>query len=446
MKTKIKLLFSFFGISYFVSVGYMDPGNWATDIEAGSHYGYELIWVLLLSNIIAIILQSLTIYLGVYSKNDLAEVCRKKYGKKVKFFLWILAEIAIIACDLAELIGTALALNLLFSIPLLIGVLLTSLDVIIILMLESKGFSKLQAIIVGLVLLVTCSFVIELILVQPNLTNLIQGFAPKISDSNALFLAIAIIGATIMPHNLYLQSNLVLRDKSKLENPEKIKKFIKDLIIALNIALIVNAAIMIVAAEAFHYLGLTEVASIEDAYYLLLQPLVGSTQASALLFGIALLLSGQASTITGTLAGQIVMEGFMEKKVSPYLIRIVTRLLAIVPTILFIIIFGGSNITQLLVLSQVILSLQLPFAMIPLILAIKDKELMKGYVVSKKLYIAAIISILIIVSLNIALVYNTLFELFSKYGNNISILLASIASIGVVILIYIVIIKYEKKN
>ncbi len=404
-----KKFLSIFGLSYFVSVGYMDPGNWATDLAAGSQYGYKLIWVLVMSNIIAIILQSLTIYLTKYTNLDLAELCKEKYSKTIKYVLWFLAQVAIVATDLAELLGSAVALKLLFNIPILIGVIITVLDVFLIMFLENKGFKYLHAIIVTLVLTITLCFIIELVMVGISVPELTQGLVPQIPDYNALLIAIGMIGATIMPHNLYMQSGMLKRYKDEIN----LKAEIRDLIVALNGALIVNGAILILAAQVFNKSGYQEVASIEQAY-VLLSPLVG-LKASALLFGFALLLSGQASTITGTLAGQVVMEGFLDVKIDPKKLRLITRLCAIIPAMIVIMIFGEKEVDDLLILSQVILSFQLPFALIPLVMGIRDTKLMQGFKVKRWLYIASICSIIIISGLNILLVIETIMKLTGNY-------------------------------
>ncbi len=404
-----KKFLSIFGLSYFVSVGYMDPGNWATDLAAGSQYGYKLIWVLVMSNIIAIILQSLTIYLTKYTNLDLAELCKEKYSKTIKYILWFLAQVAIVATDLAELLGSAVALKLLFNIPILIGVIITVLDVFLIMFLENKGFKYLHAIIVTLVLTITLCFIVELIMVGISVPELTQGLVPQIPDYNALLIAIGMIGATIMPHNLYMQSGMLKRYKQEIN----IKAEVRDLIIALNGALIVNGAILILAAQVFNKSGYQDVASIEQAY-VLLSPLVG-LKASALLFGFALLLSGQASTITGTLAGQVVMEGFLNVKIDPKKLRLITRLCAIIPAMIVIIIFGEKEVDDLLILSQVILSFQLPFALIPLVMGIRDTKLMQGFKVKRWLYIASICSIVVISGLNILLVVETIMKLTGNY-------------------------------
>lgn len=405
-----KKFLSIFGLSYFVSVGYMDPGNWATDIAAGSTFGHELIWVLIMANIIAILLQSLTIYLTKYSNLDLAELCRKKYPKITGHILWLFAQIAIIATDLAELLGSAIALKLLFGIPIVIGVMITVLDVFLIMFLENKGFKKLQAIVVVLVLTITIAFILELSIIGIDPVAIATGLRPEITNFESLILATGMIGATIMPHNLYMQSGLLKRNRESIN----LKSEIKDLIIALNMALIVNVSILILSAQVFYKAGYNQVASIEQAYVLLI-PLVGVKLASGL-FGFALLLSGQASTITGTLAGQIVMEGFLKINVRAEVLRIVTRLCAMVPTLILIIIFGEQQVDNLLIFSQVILSLQLPFALIPLLVGVKDESLMDGYKVNRLFYLLCQLSVLIITALNMILVMQTTYKVTDNYA------------------------------
>ncbi len=405
-----KKFLSIFGLSYFVSVGYMDPGNWATDIAAGSAFGHELIWVLIMANIIAILLQSLTIYLTKYSNLDLAELCRKKYSKITGHILWLFAQIAIIATDLAELLGSAIALKLLFGIPIVIGVMITILDVFLIMFLENKGFKKLQAIVVVLVLTITIAFILELSIIGIDPVAIATGLRPEITNFESLILATGMIGATIMPHNLYMQSGLLKRNRDSIN----LRSEIKDLIIALNMALIVNASILILSAQVFYKAGYNQVASIEQAYVLLI-PLVGVKLASGL-FGFALLLSGQASTITGTLAGQIVMEGFLKINVRAEVLRIITRLCAMVPALILIIIFGEQQVDNLLIFSQVILSLQLPFALVPLLVGVKDEALMDGYKVNRLFHLLCQLSVLIITALNMILVMQTTYKVTDNYA------------------------------
>lgn len=428
-----KKFFKLFGLSFFVSVGYLDPGNWATDIAAGSQFGYKLIWVIVVANIIAIILQSLTIILVRYANFDLAELCAVRYGKKTKYILWVLAQIAIIATDLAELLGSAIALYLLFGLPIWIGVLITVLDVFLILFLEGKGFSKLQGIIIALVLTITATFILELFIVGVDVEQLVFGLVPNITNYQALILVTGIVGATIMPHNLYMQAGLEKRNGDK----KPLKQEIINLIFALNLALIVNAAILILSAQVFHKNGYTDVASIENAY-LLLAPLVG-IKLSALLFGFALLLSGQASTITGTLSAQIVMEGFLHRKVNPHVLRIGTRLCAMIPTLILLYIFGEQEVDNLLIMSQVVLSLQLPFAIIPLLVSVADVEFMQGYVINKVLIIVSWICAGLIILLNLILVAETTYNIFNNIPSVIIVL-------GIIIFFMIYLIVYKEKR
>jgi manganese transport protein len=345
----------------------MDPGNWATDLAGGSQFGYQLIWVLLLSNLIAILLQSLRARLGIVGGMDLAQASRNAYPKWANIPLYLLAQTAIIACDLAEIIGMAIGLNLLFGLPLIYGVIITVLDSFLLLLLINKGVRKLEMFILSLVSIIGISFIAQLIIVKPDLIEVSHGFIPSGLSGNALYIAIGIIGATVMPHNLYLHSALVQSRKIE-KNHEGILSALKynfiDSFVALNMAFFVNAAILILAATAFYKAGFNHVSSIQDAH-LLLQNLFGSLAPS--LFAIALICAGQSSTITGTLAGQIIMEGYLNLRISPLVRRIVTRLIAIVPAVITILFFGNEKLGDLLVLSQVILSLQLGFAVIPLI-------------------------------------------------------------------------------
>jgi manganese transport protein len=375
---------AFMGPGFLVAVGYMDPGNWATDIAGGSAFGYTLLSVILLSNLMAIVLQALSARLGVASGLDLAQACRAYYSKPVSFALWVLAEIAIIACDLAEVLGTAIALKLLFGMPLVWGVVLTALDVFLILALQRFGFRKIEAFIVALLVIIAGCFAYELFHARPDMGALMAGFIPSpgiVTDPAKLYLAIGILGATVMPHNLYLHSSIVQTrafaptDEGKAEAA---KMATLDSTIALGLAFFINAAILIVAAAVFHTAGRTEVAEIDEAYRLL-APMMG-VGAASVVFGIALLASGQNSTVTGTLAGQIVMEGFLNLRLPVWLRRMVTRLLAIVPAVIVVGASGDSGATQLLVLSQVVLSLQLPFAVVPLVLFTGQTRVMGRFV------------------------------------------------------------------
>ena len=398
-------LFAFMGPAYLVSVGYMDPGNWATDIAGGSKFGYTLIWVLLMSNLMALLLQSLSARLGVVRQLDLAQASRASYPRVVNFTLWILAELAIAACDLAEVLGMAIGLQLLFGLPLVWGVSLTVLDTLLLLVLQNYGMRKIEAFIIALVAIIGAAFLVEMILVKPDLSELAKGFVPSIPNDVALYIAIGIIGATVMPHNLYLHSSLV--QTRRFDSTEKgvwtaIKYNFIDSAIALNAAFFVNSAILILAASTFFKAGLHEVSDIQDAYKFL-SPLTG-TELAPLLFGIALIAAGQSSTITGTLAGQIVMEGYLNLRIAPWLRRLITRLIAIIPAYIVIVIYGESQTGALLVFSQVVLSLQLGFAIIPLIHFTSDKKKMGVFANKLWVRIAAWSIAIIIISLNVKLV------------------------------------------
>ena len=377
-------LFAFAGPGYLVAVGYMDPGNWATDLAGGSRFGYTLLSVILLSNLMAVLLQGLASKLGIVTGRDLAQACRDHYSKPVALVLWVLCEIAIAACDLAEVIGTAIALNLLFGIALPIGVAVTVFDVFVMLWLQNRGFRVLEAMVVSLVALVGVCFLFELIISRPDMAAVARGFVPSpeiLSNPGMLYIAIGILGATVMPHNLYLHSSIVQTRKyeeSAEGKREAVKYAFLDSTIALSFALFINAAILIVAAATFHRSGNTEVAEIQDAYQLL-TPLLGVGGASAV-FAIALLASGQNSTLTGTLAGQIVMEGFLNLRIRPWLRRLITRMIAIVPAAIVAVLYGASGTAKLLVLSQVILSLQLSFAVFPLVRFTSDRVKMGEFV------------------------------------------------------------------
>ena len=403
-----KKLFAFLGPAYLVSVGYMDPGNWATDIAGGSQFGYKLLWVLLMSNLMALLLQSLSARLGLVRGLDLAQASRVTYHPVVNFFNWLLAEIAIGACDLAEVIGMAIGLQLLFDIPLLAGVSITVADTLLLLVLQKYGIRKMEAFILVLIATIGFAFIAELVFAKPDGAELVKGFIPSIPNNEALYIAIGIIGATVMPHNLYLHSSLVQTRKID-KTPKGIKEAIKfnfiDTFIALNLALFVNAAILILAAAAFFNSGLTEVSEIQDAHKLL-GNVLGNSLAPAL-FAIALIAAGQSSTLTGTLSGQIVMEGYLNLRIQPWLRRLVTRLIAIVPAFITIYMFGESATGQLLILSQVILSMQLGFAIIPLIHLTSDKSKMGEFVNKTWVKICAWLIAVTIVSLNAKLVFET---------------------------------------
>ena len=374
-----KRILAFFGPAYLVSVGYMDPGNWATDLEGGSKFGYTLIWVLLVSNIAAIVLQTLAARLGIVTGRDLAQACRDHYPRSANYVLWVLAEIGIVACDLAEVLGGAIGINLLFGIPLLWGVIITGLDALLFLAIQSLGVRKFESFILSLITVIGLCFVMRNLLVVSTVGRSSQGFRTTIPDG-ALFIVIGIIGATVMPHNLYLHSALVQSRAydTSVEGKRQACRFnLVDSALALNVAFFVNAAILIVSAAAFHGKSV-EVTELQQAHSLL-SPMLGAPLAG-MVFAIGLICSGQASTITGTLAGQIVMEGYLHFKMRPFLRRLVTRLLAIVPAVLTVLFAGDSGSYKLLILSQVILSLQLSFAMIPLIHFTNDKKLMGEFV------------------------------------------------------------------
>jgi len=403
-RTGWKRLLSFIGPAYLVSVGYMDPGNWATDLAGGSKFGYQLIWILLMSNLIALLLQSLSARLGIVRGLDLAQASRNAYPKWVNIPLFALAQTAIVACDLAEIIGMAIGLNLLFGLPLIWGISITIFDTVLLLFLMNKGMRKMEAFIVSMVFIVGFSFLIEMFIVEPSFKEIVKGLKPSVLSGEALYIAIGIIGATVMPHNLYLHSSLV--QTRKFERDDKgIKEAIKfnfiDTAVALNLAFFVNAAILILAAAAFYKNGLHEVAEIQDAYKLLGNIFGGIAPT---LFALALIAAGQSSTVTGTLAGQIIMEGHLNLRIQPWLRRLITRLLAIIPAFFTILYFGDDALSGLLILSQVILSLQLGFAVIPLIHLTSDKKEMKGFAIKLWVKILAWISAGVIVILNIKLV------------------------------------------
>jgi manganese transport protein len=379
-----KKMLAFAGPGLMVAVGYMDPGNWATDLAGGSKFGYTLLSVILISNLFAMLLQHLSLKLGIVSGRDLAQACRDHYNKPISFFLWIICEIAIAACDLAEVIGSALALNLLFGIPLIIGVLITVLDVLVILFFQYKGFRLIESIVAGLIATILLCFGYELLVSQPDIGPMIKGLVPSSQiflNSEMLYIAIGILGATVMPHNLYLHSSIVQTRKIE-SNDESKKAAIKfstlDSTLSLFIAFFINASILILAAATFHGTIHQNVTDITDAYKLL-DPVLGVTLASTV-FGIALLASGQNSTLTGTLAGQIVMEGFLNIRLKPWLRRLITRLIAVIPALIVTYLYGESGTADLLVLSQVILSMQLSFAVVPLVLFTGNKAKMGKFV------------------------------------------------------------------
>ncbi len=406
-------LLGFVGPGFLISVGYMDPGNWATDIAGGSRFGYTLLFVIMLSNLMAILLQSLSLKLGIATERDLAQLCRENYGARTSFALWVMAEIAIAACDLAEVIGSAIALELLFHVPLLAGVLITGLDVMLILVLQRWGFRYVEALVIALIGTIIALFGVQMFLSRPEYWPALRGLvipSPQIvANREMLYIAIGILGATVMPHNLYLHSSIV-QSRRYARTPEGKREAVHlaniDSALALTIALFVNAAILIVAAAVFHRRGYFEVAAIQDAYKLL-SPLVGAGMASTL-FAVALLASGQNSSITGTLAGQVVMEGFVHLRVAPWLRRLITRSLAILPTVIVVAFMGERGTEKLLILSQVILSFQLSFAVVPLVLFTGNRKHMGEFVNARWLQMVAWTTAALIAGLNIWLLAQTL--------------------------------------
>ena len=412
----LKKLLAFSGPGLMVAVGYMDPGNWATDLAGGARFGYTLLFVIFFSNLMAMLLQHLSLKLGIVTGKDLAQACRHAYSKPVTIALWLLCEIAICACDLAEVIGSAIALNLLFRIPLTYGILLTAINVMLIFFLQNKGFRALEAFVAGLIFIIGGCFIYEIIIAQPAWNSLLKGFIPAaeiIKNREMLYIAIGILGATVMPHNLYLHSSIVQTRAFKRTNEGKkfaIKFATIDSNLALFIAFLVNAAILILSAAAFHGTPNSNVADISDAYHLL-SPVLSDSWAS-LLFAIALLAAGHNSTLTGTLAGQIVMEGFLNLKIRPWLRRLITRSIAIIPALIVASLYGEKGVGQLLILSQVILSLQLSFAVVPLIQFTNDPKKMGAFANKKILRLSAWISAFLIMGLNAYLLLFTFKEWF----------------------------------
>ena len=406
-------MLAFAGPGYLVAVGYMDPGNWATDLAGGSRYGYTLLSVIMLSNLMAILLQALALRLGIASGRDLAQACRDHYSRPTTLVLWVLCEVAIAACDLAEVIGSAIALNLLFGLPLIWGVCLTSLDVLLVLYLQQYQFRYVEALVVLLILGIAGCFAIQLWLAKPDLAGVLAGFLPTLEitrNPDMLYIAVGILGATVMPHNLYLHSSII-QTRRYADNADSKREAIRfasiDSTVALMFALFLNGAILVVAAATFHTTGHQEVADISDAY-LLLAPLLG-TQLASTVFAVALLFSGQNATLTGTLAGQIVMEGFLNIRLRPWLRRLITRLIAIVPALITVYFYGEEGIGSLLVFSQVVLSLQLSFAVFPLVLFTGDKRKMGSLVAPVWMRALAWPVALLIGSLNAWLLLQTFF-------------------------------------
>ncbi|WP_426803801.1 Nramp family divalent metal transporter [Stenotrophomonas sp. SrG] len=405
-------LLAFLGPGYMVSVGYMDPGNWATDIAGGAQFGYLLLSVILLSNLMAIVLQGLSARLGIATGRDLAQACRDHFSRPVNLCLWVLCEIAIIACDLAEVIGTAIALKLLFGLPLMMGAIITAVDVVLVLWLMHRGFRALEAFVIALLLVIFACFAVQIALAAPPLQAVLGGFIPRaevVTNPHALYLAIGIIGATVMPHNLYLHSSIVqTRAYPRTDSGRRsaLRWAVTDSTIALMLALFINASILILAAAVFHANGRTDVQEIEQAHELL-APMLGVGLASTL-FAVALLASGINSTVTATLAGQIVMEGFLRLRIAPWARRLLTRGIAIVPVVIVTAIYGEQGTARLLVLSQVVLSMQLPFAVIPLVMFVGDKARMGTLVAPRWLLTLAWVIAAVIVVLNVKLLAGTL--------------------------------------
>ena len=447
-----KRLLAFIGPAYLVGVGYMDPGNWATDLAGGSKFGYTLIWVLLMSNLMALLLQSLSARLGIVRGRDLAQANRETYPKYVNFILYLLAEIAIAATDLAEVLGMAIGLHLLTGIPLIWGVAITVLDTFLLLFLQRLGMRMMEAFIICLVAVIGISFLVEIILARPALSEVATGLIPSLPNEEALYIAIGIIGATVMPHNLYLHSSLVQTRKIQRDEAgirQAIKMNVIDSTIALNLAFLVNAAILVLAATTFFKAGRTEVAQIEEAHQLL-SPLLGSDLASTL-FAIALIAAGQSSTVTGTLAGQIVMEGYLRLRINPLLRRLITRLIAIIPALVVLMIYGDKELDALLILSQVILSLQLGFAIIPLIHFVSDKKTMGRFAIKPVTKILAWIITTLLVYLNIRMVMGEVLPVFNAPGNwSLKLIIIIAGTFFIALLLYItahpVILRNGKKT
>ena len=439
-------IFSFLGPAYLVSVGYMDPGNWATDLAGGSKFGYSLIWVLLMSNLMALLLQGLSARLGIVRGRDLAQANRELYPRPVNFALYLLAEIAIAACDLAEVLGMAIGIQLLTGMPLIWGVSITVLDTFLLLYLQKLGMRKMEAFIIALVAIVAISFLIEIIFAKPDLAEVARGFIPTALTDEALYIGIGIIGATVMPHNLYLHSALV--QTRKIDRTDAgIKQALKfnriDTTIALNLAFLVNAAILVLAATVFFKSGNSHVAEIKEAHRLL-PGFLGDLAPK--LFAIALIAAGQSSTITGTLAGQIIMEGYLSLRINPWLRRLITRLLAIIPALLVIIIYGEENVDALLVLSQVILSLQLGFAIIPLIHFVSDKKSMGNFVITPLTKFAAWVIASILVFLNLKMLINEATGVFEAEALLPKVILIVLGFLFLLLLVYIIVYPIFKKS
>ncbi|GAB3013377.1 Nramp family divalent metal transporter [Niabella terrae] len=434
-RSRIRRVLAFFGPAYLVSVGYMDPGNWATDLAGGSQFGYSLLWVLLMSNIMALLLQSLSARLGIVRNRDLAQANRETYPRKINFILYILAEVAIAATDLAEILGMAIGLQLLTGMPLIWGVLITSLDTFLLMLLQKLGMRKLEAFIIGLIFIIGMSFLVQIIVARPDPAEVVTGLVPHLQNDTALYIAIGIIGATVMPHNLYLHSALVQTRKFKTD-PAGIKKALKfnfiDSAIALNMAFLVNAAILILAATVFFKTGRSDVGEIRQAYELLPQHL--GSDIAAKLFAVALIAAGQSSTVTGTLAGQIVMEGYLRLRINPLVRRMITRLIAIIPAALVILINGENDVDSLLIFSQVVLSMQLGFAVIPLIHFVSDKKTMGQFAIKPLTKIAAWVITVVLVYLNVRLIFEEISDFFSSPDHLFWKVVIIVGAVGFVLL------------
>lgn len=437
-KTGFKKILSFLGPAYLISVGYMDPGNWATDLAGGSKFGYTLIWVLLMSNLMALLLQGLSARLGIVRGRDLAQANREAYPRAVNFVLYIFAEIAIAACDLAEVLGMAIGIQLLTGLPLVWGVSITVLDTFLLLFLQRLGMRKMEAFIITLVAIVAISFLIEIIFAKPDLGEVAMGFIPHAMSDEALYIGIGIIGATVMPHNLYLHSALVQTrkiDRTDAGIQQALKYNRIDTTIALNLAFFVNAAILVLAATVFFKTGNSHVAEIKEAHRLL-PGFLGNLAPK--LFAIALIAAGQSSTVTGTLAGQIIMEGYLSLRVNPWVRRLITRLLAIIPAMLVIIIYGEDNVDALLIFSQVILSIQLGFAIIPLIHFVSDKKTMGNFSINSITKVAAWAIASVLVFLNLKMIINEASAPFLSGSFVTKTSLIAAALVFVLLLLYII--------
>lgn len=447
-KPKWRRILAFFGPAYLVSVGYMDPGNWATDLAGGSQFGYSLLWVLLMSNLMALLLQSLASRLGIVRHKDLAQANREAYPKGINFILYLLAEIAIAATDLAEVVGMAIGLQLLFGLPLMYGVLITVLDTFLLMLLQRLGMRRLEAFVIGLIFVIAMSFLIQLLVARPDLREVATGFVPRLQNDAALYIAIGIIGATVMPHNLYLHSALVQTRKFK-NTDDGIKKALKynfwDSAVALNMAFLVNAAILILAATVFFKTGRTDIAEIKQAYELLPGRL--GSEITSKLFAIALIAAGQSSTVTGTLAGQIIMEGYLKLRINPLVRRLLTRLIAIVPAVLVIALYGEEEINQLLIFSQVVLSMQLGFAIIPLIHFVSDKKTMGQFAISTTTKIAAWLITAVLIYLNSKMVADEIGTFFTTAASPFWKFIIIAGTAGIIVLLgYTIYYPFSKRS